>query len=150
MDRLQLAHDLLGTAAHDGDVVEAEEFDDLGEEVSTAEQRFEQGDLDVLADQGQGNAREAGAGADVADRHSVGHDLREDRAVQQVPFPQAGHLTWADQAALHTRVGEQLGVPDRIVEAIAEHLARLLGRGGKLRCLRHGDRPSVPQKRIGR
>lgn len=90
------------------------------------------------------------AGADVAHRHSVRHDLREDRTVQQVPFPQPGHLTWADQAALHTRVGEQLGVSDRILEAIAEHLARLLGRGGSSAASVTGDRPSVPQKRIGR
>jgi len=36
-------------------------------------------------------------------------------------------------------LGKQLGVAHRVLEAIAEHLTRLLGRGGKLRCLRHGE-----------
>ncbi|GAP45942.1 amidohydrolase [Streptomyces azureus] len=55
-----------------------------------------------------------------------------------MPLPQAGHFTRADETALHARLSEQFGVPHRIREAITEHLARLLGRGGKLRCLRHG------------
>ncbi|GGL99670.1 hypothetical protein GCM10010129_49220 [Streptomyces fumigatiscleroticus] len=56
-----------------------------------------------------------------------------------MPLPQARHFARADQTTLHARLSEQLRIADRIREAIAEHLTRLLRRGGKLRCLRHGE-----------
>ena len=86
-----------------------------------------------------------GARTHVADRHTLGHHLGEHRAVQQVALPQARHLARADQPALDARVGEQLRVPDSLREALTEYRPRLLGRLGELRCLRHGDRPSVPR-----
>ncbi|GAA4953322.1 hypothetical protein GCM10023238_19650 [Streptomyces heliomycini] len=119
-------------------MVQSEQLDDLGQEVGAPEQRLQQSDLEVLPDQRQGNARQAGPRAHVTHHHAFGHDLREHRTVQQVPLPQSGNLARPDQAALHARLSEQLRVPDRVLEAIAEHLACLLGRGGKLRCLRHG------------
>lgn len=148
--RLKCAHDLLGAAAHDGHMVEAEEFHDLREEGGPAQQRFEQRDLEVLTDECQRDTGESGTGADIAHGHALGHDLGEHRAVQQVPLPQSGHLTRADQPALHSRLGQQFRVPDRVREAIAEYLARLLGRGGSSAASVTGDRPSVPLERSGR
>ncbi|CAM5625952.1 hypothetical protein SGLAM104S_06105 [Streptomyces glaucescens] len=150
VDRGQLAHDLFGTAADHGHMVQAEQFDDLREEVRPPQQRLQQGDLQVLADQGERDPGQTGAGTDVADRHALGHDLGEHRAVQQVPLPQARHLTRADEPPLHSCLGQELGVPDRIREAIAEYVTSMLGSRGELSCLRHGDRPSVPHRRVER
>ena len=128
-------------------MVESQQFDDLGEEVGTPQQRLEQRDLQIVPDERQRNAGQAGTRADVAHGHPLRDDLGEHRAVQQVPLPQAGHLTRADQPSLHARLGQQLGVPDRIREAITEYVTCLFGRRGELHCLRHGDRPSVPHQR---
>jgi len=67
-----------------------------------------------------------------------------------MPLPEAGYLSWADEPTLHACLGQELGVSDRITEAIAEYLACHLRRRGELRCLRHGDRPSVPHQRCER
>ncbi|MFD7874827.1 hypothetical protein ACFV5G_12095 [Streptomyces sp. NPDC059766] len=50
-----------------------------------------------------------------------------------MPLPQAGHLPRADQPTLDSCLSQELGVPDRILEAITEYLTRLLGRRGELR-----------------
>lgn len=89
------------------------------------------------------------AGAHVAHGDALRHDLGQHGAVQDVPLPQPGHFPGTDETTLHPRVGQQLRVPDRVRVALAEYRSGLFRSRGKLCCLRHVDRPSVPRYRVG-
>lgn len=147
MNRLKGPQNLLGPTAHNRHVAQPQQFDDLLKEIRPPQQGLQQGDLEVRTHQCERNTREARAGAHIADRDALGHDLGEHGTVQQMPLPKPRHLTWTDQSPFHSGIRQQFRVPDSLREELAENRLRAFRRLGKLYFRRHGNRPSIPHYR---
>jgi hypothetical protein len=110
IDRV-LTDDLLGTRPPYGDVGQLEKVDALLQKDGTPQQRLQQRDGQIRTQDRQHDAGQSRARADV-DQVSVGrNELRQHRTVENMPVPEALDLTRADQTALDTWTGQELGVP---------------------------------------
>ncbi len=86
--------------------------DDLVQEARTPQQRLDQRHRQVRPGDRQRQARAAPRPSPTSTtRGPVGDHLAEDRAVQQVPVPQARRLARSDQPAQHPVGRQQVGVP---------------------------------------
>jgi hypothetical protein len=111
--------------------LEAQLVDHLLQEPGPAQQRFQQGDLEVGPDQRQHHTREAGSRADVADVRTMVEGRRDLRAVEQVALPQPGDLARPQQPAVHSRTREQVGISPRLRPPSTKHRR---DPGGRRRC----------------
>ena len=111
---------LLRAATDDGDVVQTQLALHLGEVRGALQQRLDEGKRDVGARNGQWDAGQPGAGADVGDGGGVVKCFGDHRTVEDVPFPQAADFFGADEAALGGGGGERFVVGLGEWQAVAE------------------------------
>ncbi len=100
---------LLGASANHGDR-QAEEFDDLGQELSPPQQRLDQSDGDVRPGQPQRNARQPRAATHVGNPVPRVQEFGNRGAVEDVPFPQTIDFAGPDQPTLYTGTGQNRGI----------------------------------------
>jgi hypothetical protein len=122
--------DVLDPRPHDPDAIrKLELLDRIVKESGTSQERLDQIDPQIGPAQREHQAGQAGSTADIDDARLMREQVGDDGAVEQVPIPQAGHLTRADQAAGQGLRGEEVGVTGGQLEAITEHI---LGRRGRI------------------
>jgi hypothetical protein len=136
--RLDGTGEIFGTAPDNGGVRQIQRRHALFKENRTAEQRLEQHHVHFRPKHRKHHPWQPGPGPDVDEIAVVRQQLGDNRAVQQVPVPEAGRLARTDQAALHAVSREQFREPDGRVNRASEHLRSL---GWRRRSGRHLANP---------
>src|ERR1700730_12736516 len=121
---------VFGTGAQHRGIRQADLRDALLEEDRPPQQWLEQDDPKRRAQHREHDAGQSGSGADVDEHAALRQQFRHNRAVKQVPVPQALRLARADQAARNAVGSQQLRIPARLVKRAAEDIGGLGGYGG--------------------
>jgi hypothetical protein len=120
-----LTGDLLGARSPDHDVRQPEEVHTLLKKDGTPQERLQQRDRQIRTHDRENDAGQTGTRADIDELSRLRDQFGDHGAVEDMPVPQALDLSGTDESALHTRAGQELGVPRGQGERVAEDLMGL-------------------------